>query len=78
MINLSKFTSNKKKNILNGVVVLGYNQICFQTLFFPFYYLMYLSFYDKFDKTINDHKWELNLNIIMLVNKFIHFIPHLN
>ena len=30
MINLSKFTSNKK--ILSEVVVLGYNQVCSQIL----------------------------------------------
>ena len=31
MVNLSKFTSNKK--ILSETVVIGYNQICSQTLF---------------------------------------------
>ena len=30
MVNLSKFTSNKK--ILNGVVALAYNQVCYQNL----------------------------------------------
>ena len=30
MVNLSKFTSNKK--ILNGVVALPYNQVCYQIL----------------------------------------------
>ena len=30
MVNLSKFTSNKK--ILNGIVVLVYNQVCCQIL----------------------------------------------
>jgi len=32
MIDLSKFTSNKK--ILNKIVVIDYNQVCSQTLFF--------------------------------------------
>ena len=30
MVDLSKFISNKK--ILSGVVILGYNQVCCQTL----------------------------------------------
>ena len=41
MINLSKFTSHKKK--FCGVVIIGYNQVCIQTLFF-IYYIMLLGF----------------------------------
>ena len=45
MVDLSKFTSNKK--ILNKVVVLDYNQVCNQTLSYPFqvkFFNLYLIF----------------------------------
>ena len=32
MMDLLKFTINKKKKLLNGVVTLAYNQVCCQIL----------------------------------------------
>ena len=44
MVDLSKFTSNKK--IFFETVVLRYNQVCCQTLSFSYYYYYYY-YYDK-------------------------------
>ena len=37
MINLSKFTSNKK--ILSVVVAISYNQVCSHTFYFPIWFI---------------------------------------